>query len=285
MVESFGALVAITLTMLLASIQGPSGDSPRSIFESNALASLVSLTDGRACSPTSCRIRTDARCLFMPLSASCRCQLFGRTPHDFQARPRCRFGRRHHRAFDDRRVAHDDAAAPRFGHHLDRHFAVGFRASEVNKNGDAFFRPRFVDCRHDRFDVGTQTAIRITAAPAKRHFVADHLLDHHRGAAGDVRGMRHNHDSYIFLHTQPSMTSATASTISSEDRAPGSICPMLRSPRNDARPRIAFIGMVFCAARRAAALSRAGKSPRPSRKTTITGNNNSNIVFWPEYDL
>src|SRR5437588_798971 len=67
MVESFGALVAITLTMLLASIQGPSGDSPRSIFDSNAFASLVSLTEGRACSPTSCRIRTDAFSSFIPI--------------------------------------------------------------------------------------------------------------------------------------------------------------------------------------------------------------------------
>src|SRR5207237_7237706 len=126
---------------------------------------------------------------------------------------------------------------------------------------------------------------RIAAAPAKRHFVADQLLDHHRGAAGDARGMRHNHDSYIFLHTQPSMTSATASTISSEDRAPGSICPMLRSPRNDARPRIAFIGTVFSAARRAAALSRAGKSPPPSRHTASTGKNTSSNDFWPASQL
>ena len=32
------------------------------------------------------------------------------------------------------------------------------------------------------------------------------------------------------------------------------MCPMLRSPRNDARPRIAFIGTVASAAARAAAL-------------------------------
>src|SRR6516162_4343595 len=104
MVESFGALVAITLTMLLASIQGPSGDRPRSIFDSNALASLVSLTEGRACSPTSCRIRTDARSLFMPAVRSCRRQFFGGAADGVQRRPRRSFGRRHHRALDHRRV-------------------------------------------------------------------------------------------------------------------------------------------------------------------------------------
>src|SRR5467141_142633 len=68
MVESFGALVAITLTILFASTQGPSGDRPRSIRDSKAFASLVNLTEGRACNPTSCRISTDARILFITLA-------------------------------------------------------------------------------------------------------------------------------------------------------------------------------------------------------------------------
>src|SRR6516225_5341784 len=133
MVESFGAFVAITLTMLLASTQGPSGDRPRSILDSNALASLVSLTEGRACSPTSCRIRTDALISFMNVIshdghlASCRRQLFSRAAHGLQRRPRRSFGRGHHRAFDNRRIANNDAAAARLGQHLDGHFAVGLR--------------------------------------------------------------------------------------------------------------------------------------------------------------
>src|SRR5215471_19235265 len=126
MVESFGALVAITLTMLLASIQGPSGERPRSIFDSNALASLVSLTEGRAWSPTSCRIRTDARILFIAnCPASYRCQFFGRAPHRIERGPGRRFGCRHDRALDHRRIADDDSAAPRLRQHLDRHFTVG----------------------------------------------------------------------------------------------------------------------------------------------------------------
>src|SRR5215469_4719276 len=98
MVESFGAFVAMTLTMLLASIQGPSGDKPRSIFDSNALASLVSFTEGRACSPTSCRIRTDARILFMPAIRSCRRQFFGGAADGVQRRSGGGLGCRHHRA-------------------------------------------------------------------------------------------------------------------------------------------------------------------------------------------
>src|SRR5258707_774018 len=43
MVESFGAFAAITLTMLLASIHGPSGDRPRSIGDAKAFATLASV--------------------------------------------------------------------------------------------------------------------------------------------------------------------------------------------------------------------------------------------------
>src|SRR5579871_675328 len=107
MVESFGAFVAMTLTMLLASIHGPSGESPRSIFDSNALASLVNLTDGRAWSPTSWRMRTDALSLFITRLASNRRQLFGRAANGVQRRARRSFRRGHDRAFDDRRVAND----------------------------------------------------------------------------------------------------------------------------------------------------------------------------------
>src|SRR5246127_727531 len=280
MVGSFGALVAMTLTMLLASIQGRSGERPRSIFDSNALASLVSLTDGRACRPTSCRIRTDALSLFMPLyPASCRRELFGRASHHIQRCSRCRFGRRHHRALHHRRVANDNAAAPRFRQHLDRHFAVGFGAAEVNQDRNSLLRPRLVDRRHDRLDIGAQSAIRISAAPAEWYFAADHLLDHQRRATGYVRRVRHDHDSDILRHARPSITSATASTINAEERAPGSIWPMLRSPRNEARPRIARIGMVFSAASFAVALRRAGSFSPPSRNTPSTGQNTSSIVF------
>ncbi len=51
-VEPLAALTRITLTGLLASAHGPAGSSANSIRELNRLATWVSLTDGRACSPT-----------------------------------------------------------------------------------------------------------------------------------------------------------------------------------------------------------------------------------------
>src|SRR6202040_3503061 len=105
----------MTLTMLLASTQGPSGDRPRSMRDSKAFASLVSLTEGRACNPTSCRISTDARSLFITLCpASDRCQFFGGATHGLERSAGSCFRRRHDRALDHGRIADDDAVAPRF---------------------------------------------------------------------------------------------------------------------------------------------------------------------------
>src|SRR5262249_40902074 len=101
--------------------------------------------------------------------------------------------------------------------------AVGFGAAEIHQYGDALLRPRPVDGRHDRFHIGPKPAVRIAAAPAKRHVAADHLLDHRRGASRDIGRMRHDDDSHIIAHARPSMTSATASTINAEERAPGSM--------------------------------------------------------------
>src|SRR3979409_1724427 len=193
MVESFGALVAITLTMLLASIQGPFGDRPRSIRDSKAFASLVSLTEGRACNPTSCRISTDARYLFISACpASDRRQFFGGATHGLEGRSRSRFSRRHHGSFDDRRVANDDAVAARFRQHFNRHLAIGFGTAKVDQDSDAAFRPRLVNLLHDRSDAGPQSTVGIAAAPAERHFPADHLLNHQRRASGDIRRVRYD---------------------------------------------------------------------------------------------
>jgi len=53
----------------------------RSVIE-RPFANLVNLTEGRACSPTSCRMSTDALCLFIPLfPPSDRRQFFGRATH------------------------------------------------------------------------------------------------------------------------------------------------------------------------------------------------------------
>ena len=55
-IAPLGALVAITLTIDLASIQGPPRSGPDRCARPKPLASLVSFTDGRAWRPTSCVI-------------------------------------------------------------------------------------------------------------------------------------------------------------------------------------------------------------------------------------
>ena len=50
-------------------------------------------------------------------------------------------------------------------------------------------------------------------------------------------------------------------TFGDEERAPGSIGPIERSPRNDARPRIAFIWIVAAAAWMAAVLTKDRSAP------------------------
>src|ERR1700676_1184119 len=218
-------------------------------------------------------------------SASDRRQFFGGATHSLKRRAGRCFGSGHHGPFDDRGVANHDPTAAFLGQHFDRHFAVGFRASKIDQYGDAPFRPCPIDRLHDRFDAGAQAATGIAAAPAERHLAADHLLDHERGAAGDVRRVRDDDDSNIFAHANPSMTSAIASMIKADDRAPGSMWPMLRSPRNDARPRIALIWMVFSAASLAAAFRRSGNPSPPSRRTSRTGASTSSMVFWPTSDF
>src|SRR6185436_18532644 len=170
------------------------------------------------------------------------------------------FGCRHHGAFDDRRIADDDLALPLRRQHLDCHFTVGLGAPEIDEDRNAALRPGFVDRLHDLFDAGAEAAIGIAAAKTKRHFIADHLTHHVGGAAGNVGRMRHDHDADLVAHDFPSNTSQTASTISSLERAPGSIWPMERSPKKEARPRMAFMGTVLCAD----SLATARRSSKPT---------------------
>src|SRR5205823_6352595 len=117
-------------------------------------------------------------------------------------------------------------------------------AAEIDQNGNPLFRPGLIDRLQDLLDTGTKAAVGIAAAEAQRHVAADHLAHHVGGAAGDVGGMRNNDDADFAGHARPSTTSQIASIMSSLERAPGSMCPIERSPRNEARPRMAFIGTV-----------------------------------------
>jgi multiple sugar transport system ATP-binding protein len=85
--------------------------------------------------------------LFDPLPISIRHQLFGGSLHRVERSPAGALGRCHDGSFHHRGVADDDAALPSDGQHFDGHFAVGFRAAEIDKDGDACVRPHAVDGR------------------------------------------------------------------------------------------------------------------------------------------
>ena len=76
-----------------------------------------------------------------------------------------------------------------------------------------------------------------------------------------------------------------AAIISADERAPGSIWPIDRSPRNEARPRMAFIGIVASAAAAASRRSAAEDRRRRRASSACTGASTSSIVFWPTSDL
>src|SRR5439155_933833 len=153
-----GAFAAITLTMLLASNQGPSGASASSTRAANVLASLVSFTDGRACRPTSWVTVTCAWAVFDMLS--------------------------------------------------------------LLRSGSS---------------AGRQL----------------------------VRGR------YDVLQRPSSNASATVRINKALERAPGSRWPIERSPRKEARPRVAFIGLVSSAA--ASAIAASSKPDLPAASAAATG--------------
>src|SRR5690349_13345229 len=108
--------------MLLASIQGPSSAEAISVLASNILASLVNLTDGRACRPTAWVIFTcvSALTVSIPISMfriflsvalshpSERGKLFRCCHHRAEQGAAGCLRRRHHRALDNRRIADAD---------------------------------------------------------------------------------------------------------------------------------------------------------------------------------
>ena len=104
----------------------------------------------------------------------------------------------------------------------------------------------------------------------------------------DLGRMRHDDDADIaVLHAGHSSSDVAdaGDRSATHERAPGSMWPIERSPRNEARPRIAFIGTVAprpplrCARRRAT-------GPRRLRAVSAcTGTSTSSMVFCPTSDL
>ena len=122
----------------LASIHGPEACCATSMRQRKLLASLVSLTDGRACSPTGCFINTDLAALDSLMGRSTRHRVLRPCCAPRRGSTRRRLGRRHDRALDDRRVADHHPVAPVGRQHLDRHLAVGLGPAEIDEHRDPF---------------------------------------------------------------------------------------------------------------------------------------------------
>src|ERR1700730_11568941 len=111
----------MTLTMLLASIYGPVSEAANSIVAANILASFVSLTEGRACSPIACNRTTDPwatksdMIFFLTFASKLnRRQFFSGATYLLDRRSTRGLGRRDYRPFNDGSIAHHHNRAPRF---------------------------------------------------------------------------------------------------------------------------------------------------------------------------
>src|SRR5579883_411784 len=224
--------------------------------------------------------------IFAILTASTGSQFLGDRPHLLQRAAAGRFRCRHHRALDNGRVAHDNHLPPLRLQHLHRHLAVGLGAAEIDQDRDALRRPGVVDRLHDQPDIGAEPAIGIAAAEGDLHFAADHLPHHVGGALGDVLGVGDDDDADRVIHCRASSVLQTACTKTQLDFAPGSTWPMLRAPRNEARPLVACIGTVRSTASAAVARTRSIRSGRPASafKVSSTGTSTSSMVFSPAWE-
>ena len=136
-----------------------------------------------------------------------------------------------------------------------------------------------------RGHVGAKAAVRIAARVGERHGVANHLPHHVGGPFGDLGRVRYDDDSDVGHGLSSPMTSQMAAIIRQDDRAPGSIWPIERSPRNEARPRKAFIGMVAAAASNARRRSRAVSSVAAHGQLRLHGREHVKHRLLPVSDL
>src|SRR5262249_40180641 len=155
----------------------------------------------------------------------------------------------------------------------------GLGAAEIDQDGNTARRPGLLDRQQDPLHIGAEPAVGIAAAMGDLYFVPHHLAHHIRGAAGDLGRMRHDdYGNVLARHFDPSKKGDKASTRISLDRAPGSMWPMLRSPRNEARPLLARMGTVAAAPPAAALRSRGTRSALPWRAASSTGTSTSSMV-------
>ena len=254
----------------------------------SVLASLVSLTDGRACRPTSwvdaapslSALGVIVSPPLMPATALRPCA--ATSSSDGAAGG---FGRRHHRALDDRRIADDDRAVRARRQHLDRHLAVGLGAAEIDQDGDAGVRPGLVDRRQDRLDAGAEAASGLPphqASGTSSPTICRTMSAAPRATSGECETMTM---PTLLLMPVPSMTSQTAAIIS---------CARARArihvaDRALAEERGAAADRLHRHGRRRGSPARwrsaAGRSRAAGAASSCTGTSTSSIVFWPTSDL
>ena len=119
-----------------------------------------------------------------------------------------------------------------------------------------------VDGLDDRLDTGAESAVGIAAAEGDLAPRSPTICRTMSAVplATSLR-MRDDDDADRIVHCRASSVSQTACRRTQLERAPGSMWPMLRAPRNDARPLVACIGAVRAAASRAVARTRSIRSP------------------------
>ena len=245
-----GALTRITFTGLFASVQGPSGASASSIRAAKPWRAGSASPTGARAARRRCQRRTSAgrgrSCCpvvsdgFIAAYSSSAVAL-----HGFQRGAARRFGGRDDRAFDDRRIADDDAcrAAPPSASRSPSPYWSPRRRDRPGSRRPPPTRPLSIAAMMRR-DVGAEAAVGIPAGPGERARCrrpsgapCRRRPRRPSGNATRSRSRRSRHRLKLSRRVGRRPRSSAPRTARRD--------PCGRStarPRNEARPRIAFIG-------------------------------------------
>jgi hypothetical protein len=150
------------------------------------------------------------------------CRFLGGGGHLVEVRATLRGDRGRDGALDQRRVR-EPCAIDSFDGHLGDHAG----AAEVVEQHDAGAVVRLFECRGHGVEVGADAALG-RAARGDGDDVRRHLRRHLHHPGREAGAVRDDHQSDA---AHLAATSANARSSSEVDRAPGSMCPALRSPR------------------------------------------------------
>ena len=254
------------------------------------LASLVIFTDGRACRPTSwVTTSSHDRCRQPCCRRQCSCGDSSSAVRFTSSSDRSApgFGRRHHRALDDRAHcrrrpcrAAARAAASR----------PPSRCSSPHRRDRRGWPP---PCPTRRSSIAFRIFSTLVPRPpsglppqiAERHVLAHHLAHHVGRASGDVGRMRHDDDADLVAHLPASSTSQTASIMSCA-RAGARIHVADRALAQERGASATGLSSATVAAARSCAIDRmTGSRSSPAATAPAIGPSTSSMVFLPTSDL